>query len=248
MHQIFNFAILEYDPSLLGTTVVKTPIISEQKVAQGDETYLVCLTKTYEPLVRKTIVTNIRHFFVAEPLPPTYRPMNMEGIEIENPIPQGGVICNENGEIQALHSCFVDYAPKKPHEFYMGVDISMILPILKDIQNGQLQDMYGLEAELTYIQLAQARVLGLNSAWIEKLEKANRRRNCVMVRRLTSGTACYDLMKSGDLILNVNGELCKSFTDITKQHYCKSLDLVSSLLNLGYFKRRVAIEYQCSLI
>jgi pro-apoptotic serine protease NMA111 len=187
---------------------------------------MVCLTKTYEPLVRKTIVTNIRPFFVGESIPPTYRPTNLEGIEIENPIPQGGVLCDENGEIKALHSCFVENAPKKPQEFYMGVDANILFPILKGLQEQNLPTMYSLEAELTYIQLAQARVLGLSAEWIEKLEKANTRRNCVMIRRLASATPAFEQLKSGDVVLTVNGLLCKSFTDITDQYMSQFLDLV----------------------
>jgi hypothetical protein len=206
---------------------VKSAVFADQKVSQGDDVYLVCLTKTYEPLVRKTIVTNVRPFFVGESIPPTYRPMNLEGIEIENPIPQGGVLCTDTGEILALHSCFVDNAPKKPQEFYMGIDASIVFPVLKGIQNKSLPKMYSLEAELTYIQLAQARVLGLDADWVEKLEKANPRRNCVMIRRLTSGTAAFDLLKSGDLVLTVNNQLCKSFIDITDQYLLQSVELVS---------------------
>jgi hypothetical protein len=79
LHQLFNFAFLQYEPALLGNTTVKTAKISNRQLQQGDDVHLVCLTRTYEPLTRKTIVTNIRHFFLMEPTPPTYRSMNIEG-------------------------------------------------------------------------------------------------------------------------------------------------------------------------
>ena len=84
LHQVYNFAILKYDPALLGDTIVKDIVISDQRIMQNDSVYLVCMSKSYQPMVRKTIVSNIRQFFISEPTPPSYRSMNVEGIEVTN--------------------------------------------------------------------------------------------------------------------------------------------------------------------
>jgi hypothetical protein len=154
------------------------------------------------------------------------------GIEIENPIHQGGVLCDIEGRIQALHACFIDYQAKKLTEFYKGFDISDVLPVLHGLQKGVVPNMYTLEAELSYVQIAQARVFGLGSPWVEVFESQSNRRNCVMVRRVTSGTflliietECSEMLKTGDIILEVNGELCKSFQDVTKRIFDSTLDL-----------------------
>jgi DNA-directed RNA polymerase sigma subunit (sigma70/sigma32) len=69
----------------------------------------------------------------------------------------------------------------------MGLDISHVIPVLEDLVSNVMRPMYLLEAELTYIQIAQGRVLGLSPERVDQIEKTNYRRNCILVRRLTSG-------------------------------------------------------------
>ncbi|KAI8902963.1 hypothetical protein BC833DRAFT_571394 [Globomyces pollinis-pini] len=227
LHQLFNFVIIQYDPSLIGTTPVKSAVLADTMLGQGDSVHLVCLTKTYDALVRKTIVTNIRQFFITEAIPPAYRPMNLEGIEIENPIAQGGVLCTTEGEIQAIHSCFTNYTSKKVTEFHIGIDVNVVKPVLEGLRTGLMPSMYTLEAELTYIQIAQARVLGLSPEWVKRIEDVNsKRRKVILLRRLTSGVASAELLKSGDMILSVNGKTCTAFSDITDLIYDQYLDLI----------------------
>ncbi|KAJ3314072.1 hypothetical protein HDV04_001103 [Boothiomyces sp. JEL0838] len=236
LHQYGNFAIIQYNPKLLGNTVVESARLSDTPLVKGDSTYLVCLTKSYEVLVRKTIVTNIRPCFVNETLPPTYRPMNIEGMEFENPIGRGGVLANANGEIQGIHSIFTNYSPKKTTDFYMGLDVAIIKPILKELQNGKLPQMYWLEAELTYIQIAQARVLGLSSEWVEKFEHHDsKRRNILLIRRTTSESPTADKLLPGDIILTVKGCICSTFNAVISK-IDSNRNEVDVVLNLNLMK------------
>lgn len=146
------------------------------------------MSKSYQPMVRKTVITNIRQFFVHEPIPPSYRATNVEGIELENPISSGGVIVTSEGEIQALYPAFMKHNAKQRSEFYMGLDIKIVLPVLKCLREGKSLEMYSLEAELTYTQIAHARTLGLTDDWVKKIEAADteNRNVVVVVRRVTS--------------------------------------------------------------
>jgi hypothetical protein len=183
------------------------------------------MSKSYQPMVRKTVVTNIRQFFVSEPIPPSYRSMNVEGIELENPINSGGVIVTAEGHIQALYPAYTKHNAKQRSEFYMGLSIEVVLPVLACIREGKSLDMYGLEAECSYTQIAHARTLGLNDEWVKKIEYADleRRNIVVVVRRVTSGflqlntaTNCFDLLSIGDIILSVDDVPATRFTDIMK--------------------------------
>ena len=189
LHQVYNIAFVKYDPSLLGTTVVKDAVLSPKPINQNDSVYLVCMSKSYQPIVRKTVVTNIRQFFVAEPIPPSYRSMNIEGIELENPSNNAGVIVTETGEIQALYPAFTKHNSKQRSEFFIGLPIDIVSPILKSLRNGETPKLYTLEAELTYTQIAHARTLGLSDKWVERIEQADpdKRNIVVVVRRVTSG-------------------------------------------------------------
>ncbi|KAJ3103726.1 serine protease [Phlyctochytrium planicorne] len=239
IHQIYNFAIVEYNPELLGKTPVASATLSDRELLQGDSVYLICLTKSYQPLVRKTIVTNVRQFYVAEPIPPSYRAMNVEGIELENPISQGGVLTDETGRIQAIYAAYTKHAAKGRNEFHMGLTVSVVKPILDRLKeamavhggwnpsdpNGSdirkllsgFRPVYGLEVELTYAQVAHTRLLGLSDEWVKRIENTHlSRRNVLLIRRLTSGTAASTLLKEGDVVLAIDGEPVTTFENVMK--------------------------------
>ncbi|KAI8904353.1 hypothetical protein EDD86DRAFT_194776 [Gorgonomyces haynaldii] len=228
LHQTFNLCVVKYDPKLLGDTVVNDCILSKTRLKQNDETILVCMSKSYQPIVRKTVVTNIRQFYVAEPIPPTYRSMNVEGIELENPINNGGVLVTEEGHVQALYPAFTKHNSKQRSEFYIGICVSILEPILNKLIHGKQDPMYTLEAELTYTQIAHARTLGLTDEWVKKMEKTN---NVVVVRRLTSSANSFDLIKTADIILSVDGEPVQSFEGVMSRVYQPKLDM--TLLRTG---------------
>ncbi|KAJ3087228.1 Kinesin-like protein kif19, partial [Quaeritorhiza haematococci] len=316
LHQIYNFAVVTYDVRLLGETIVTSAPISSKPLNQGDSVYLVCLTKTYQPIVRKTIVTNIRQFYVNEPLPPAYRATNVEGIELENPIAQGGVLTDETGSVQALYAAFTKHVNKGRNDFYMGMPIDVVFPVVGPMRealstalakgpenqtttvdggggggvvtNGDDGDLAmkdaagvdasgdnecesggpaamdtavttpppaaaettaeggdgvrhlvlvngvripvprlnGLEVELTYAQVAHARILGLSDEWVKRIEGSHlSRRNVLVVRRLTSGTQASKLLKEGDIILAVDGTPATKFVDIMRHTDRESLEL-----------------------
>ncbi|KAJ8325914.1 hypothetical protein O5D80_005558 [Batrachochytrium dendrobatidis] len=238
LHQIFNFGIVSYDTSLLGDTFVRSVTISPKELSQADSVHLVCLSKSYQPIVRKTVVTNIRQFFVNEGVPPTYRAMNVEGIELENPVSQGGVLTTEDGQVQGFYAAYTKHGSKSSGEFYMGLSMSVVIPVLDALRtpdniasmsgsNGVrhnliLPSMKTLEVEMTYTQVAHARIMGLTDAWVKRIESSHlSRRNVIVIRRVTSGTTASDLVNAGDIILSVNGKPATQFSDITS-HYDQS--------------------------
>ncbi|KAI9096060.1 trypsin-like cysteine/serine peptidase domain-containing protein [Phlyctochytrium arcticum] len=226
LHQIYNFGVVQYDTSLLGETFVQEAVISDKTLNQGDSVYLVALTKSYQPVVRKTVVTNVRQFFVNEPIPPAYRAANVEGIELENPVSQGGVLTDAEGRVQALYAAHTKHAAKGRNDFHLGLPIELALPIIDRLKRGESPVIRGLEVELTYAQIAHARILGLSDDWVRRIEGSHlSRRNVLVVRRLTSGTAAASVLKEGDLILAVNDEPATRFLDILGNVDAESLNL-----------------------
>ncbi|KAJ3289473.1 serine protease [Borealophlyctis nickersoniae] len=228
LHQLYNFAVVRYDVSLLGETFVQSAPISDKPLNQGDSVYLVCLTKAYQPIVRRTVVTNVRQFFVNEPIPPSYRAMNVEGIELENPISHGGVLTDSEGKIQALYAGHTRHSPKGRNEFFMGLGMELVMPAVKAIVegHGNVPTVQGLEVELTYAQVAHARILGLSDEWVKRIEGSHlSRRNVLVVRRLTSGTEAGRILREGDVVLAVNGDPATKFTDVMRHTESESLDL-----------------------
>ncbi|KAJ3189095.1 serine protease [Gaertneriomyces sp. JEL0708] len=217
LHQTYNYAVLEYDTALLGETFVPEVTLSEKPLEMGDSVHLVALSKAYQPLIRKTIVTNVRQFYVSEPLPPAYRSTNIEGIELENPVNHGGVLINDEGHVQALYAAYTKHAQKGRNEFYLGMPIDVVIPVIESLKRGIVPELHGLEVELTYAQVAHARLLGMGDAWVKKIETSHSsRRNVLLLRRMTSGTAASELLREGDIILAVDGTPATTFMDIMR--------------------------------
>ncbi|KAJ3210086.1 serine protease [Entophlyctis luteolus] len=239
IHQVYNFVILKYDVALLGETYVKSAVFSETELAQGDSVHMVCLSKAYQALVRKTVVTNKRQFFVSEPVPPCFRCINVEGIELENPLTTAGVLADESGRIQAFYAAHSKYTSKGRSEFFMGMPISIIAPAVSAVRSfylehgpAQSQQLpldiigYTLEAELSYAQVAHARVLGLPDVWVRRIEGTHlSRRNVLVVRRLTARSGAAKMLKEGDMILAVDDVAATNYYDIMKLTDRKELNL-----------------------
>lgn len=173
VHETLNFSVIVYDPAQLGETPVSSALISETRLTQGDSVYLVCLTKSYRPVVRKTIVSSIRQFHIQEIVPPAYRASNVEGIELENPVSHGGVLTDEKGGVQALYIEFTQFNSKgNATAFFMGMSVSHVLPLIRSlISTGQVPRPYYLPLEMAYTQVAHARMLGLTEDWVKKIGK-----------------------------------------------------------------------------
>ena len=77
--------------------------------------------------------------------------------------------------------------------------------------------LHSLEAELQPVPLASARKLGLTDAWVQRLEQHSpERRQVLGVQRLVGGSPAAQLLKSGDLILDVDGAIVNRFREVER--------------------------------
>lgn len=94
MHPIHNFAILQYDPALIGTTPVTevrlvgyAERLSPDKAAcaldVGDSCEFVGLSVSHTPIVQSCTVTKVERIVVADASPPRYREYNSEVIHFD---------------------------------------------------------------------------------------------------------------------------------------------------------------------
>jgi S1-C subfamily serine protease len=75
---------------------------------------------------------------------------------------------------------------------------------------------YSTEAEFGLLSLAEARQLGLDEAWIERITAHNpRRRHVLTIDRLVAGSPAAKLLEPGDLLLAVDGKVVNSFSDVS---------------------------------
>eukprot|EP00842_Homolaphlyctis_polyrhiza_P002799 jgi/Hompol1/351/HPOL_002476-RA len=232
LHPTFNFGIVKYDVSLLGETLVRSIDISPKELSQGDSVHMVCMNRSSQIMVRKTVVTNVRQIFVNEATVPAYRAMNTEAIELENPMSYGGVLTTEAGEVQGFYASFTKHGSKSA-EFHIGMVMRPIVHVLNQIRSNQdIGAVKSLEVELAYTHVAHARVMGLTDEWVKKIEGSQlSRRNVLLLRRVTSGTAAAQILKAGDLILAINDKPVTRYSDITD--ICDQDDIKMTILRDG---------------
>jgi len=142
--------------------------------------------------------------------------VNEEVIHLEKP-PScvGGVLVDAKGAVQAIWASYSSCERKDPTEvvdFFRGFSVELVQDILQPLKNGQKPYFRSLEAELWPISLAQARDVGLSEEWVTKIQEKGRR-HILNIRRLVAKTDAHDKLKTGDLLLAVDGKICTSFRE-----------------------------------
>lgn len=215
VHQIYSFVILKYEPKLLGMTHIEQLEICNEELKLNDSIYLVCQSQSRQPMVRKTYVANIANYSTGDlPYPPQYIPTNVESFALENPINSGGVIVDNDGKIRATYPRYPKFG-RQTSNYHIGLPIRYISPILESIRSGKSTETYTLDVTLGYTQISKARSVGLTDEWAAKIEGASETHQCpVVINRVMSGSKTYELLKTGDIILTVNGSVVNKFEDI----------------------------------
>lgn len=218
LHPVHNFAVLKYDPSLLHSSDFPAATISKVPLAQGDDVLFVGLSRKFQPLWQTTNIARIEELFIPEPRPPRFRAVNEEVIHLEKP-PScvGGVLVDSSGHVQcfwASYSSSDRKDPNTPVEFFRGFTSDLVEDVLKQIREGQEPSVRSLETELWPISLAQARDVGLSEEWLARIQEQSARRHILNVRRLVADSDAAKKLKTGDLLLAIDGKLCSSFRDV----------------------------------
>jgi len=218
LHPVHNFAVLKYDPSLLLGSTFTAVTLSQTPLQQGDDTLFVGLSRKYQPLWQMTNIARIEELFIPEGRPPRFRAVNEEVIHLEKP-PScvGGVLVDTLGQVQAFWASYSSTDRKDPSvtvEFFRGYSSELVEDILVQMKRQRTPHFRSLEAELWPISLAQARDVGLSEDWITKIQERSPRRHILNIRRLVAQTDASMKLKTGDLLLAVDGKICTTFRDV----------------------------------
>ncbi|KAJ3212064.1 hypothetical protein HDU82_004032 [Entophlyctis luteolus] len=141
-----------------------------------------------------------------------------DALTLDTPLAQqcsSGILADSQGRVQGLWLSFLGERNQNSAdvEYHMGTSFRMVKPILQHLQETASANFYpppklrGLTVELSPVQMAQARHMGLSDEWIRKVEQTNRhRRQLFMVRRVEAGKETSRFLKELDLILAIDGK------------------------------------------
>lgn len=217
VHPLHNFAIVQYDPVLLGDSAIKTAPMRNTRLEPGDDVWLVSTKGDQSLQVEQMKVVSIDPLEIAIPQVPSFRETNLDVIVLNNaPFSHGGVLTDKVGNVVATWSSF-SYGEGNEHkQFEWGVPIEMIQELMEQWDCCKAFRIYSLEVELATLSLAQARKLGMGNEWLKKFQDSDSRRKVLAISRRVAGSDAHQKLQEGDLLVRVNGKLVKTFRDVER--------------------------------
>ncbi|MBL8973951.1 MAG: trypsin-like peptidase domain-containing protein [Myxococcales bacterium] len=202
LHPHHNYAILRYDPALVGATPVRSAALHPRTLAPGDPVRVVALKANHRVFCHSTEISAVEPVDLPLPRPPRFRAMNLERVAVATTIESiGGVLTDADSRVLALWASF-SYQDNKEHrtgEF--GIPVQLLHDIVDDLQHGRDPVFWDLGVELGIVTLAEARNHGLSAAAAARIEAHDPLRRQVLSVTRTSVTAPG--WRAGDLLLAV---------------------------------------------
>jgi len=125
------------------------------------------------------------------------------------------VLVNKSGEVVASWASFAYESGRDTVQENRGIPADLLVELLPLVRDGRA--LHSLEVELQPVPLASARKLGLTDEWVQRLEQHSpERRQVLGVQRLVGGSPATKLLKSGDLILDVDGVVVNRFREVER--------------------------------
>ncbi|KAI9696118.1 MAG: hypothetical protein M1836_005949 [Candelina mexicana] len=231
MHPLQNYAIIQYDPSLV-LAPVQSAKLSKETIRQGDSTIFLGFNQNLRVVVAETTVTDITTVAIpANASAPRYRAINLDAITVDTGLSGqcgSGVLVSQDGTVQALWSSYL--GERSPHtnkdiEYHLGMATPTLLPVIDQIQGGKIPKLRMLNVETNIVQMSQVRIMGVSEDWIQKVEQENpERHQLFMVRKVECG---HDqTLQEGDVILTLNGRLITRVSELDVMYDHDTLDAV----------------------
>lgn len=220
MHPTDNYAVVQFDRSL-----VKAPIrrarFSKERIERGQNATFVGFDGHSQIVVSQTTVTTISTVSVPEnTYAPQYRAVNVDGVSVAetglSSESTSGVLLQKNGTVQALWMNYIG-----PEKLCYGWDMATtsLLPILHSIKKDKISNLRFLNAEFVTVEMSAARTRGVGENWVTEVARVNpTKHQLLMVWKLNapslSSTQEALTLKSGDIILTLNGKLVTQAMDL----------------------------------
>jgi S1-C subfamily serine protease len=214
LHPLHNYAIVSYDPASIGDTPVRNAAFNTRTLRPGDDVWAVGIKGDHQLVHQQSKVSSVDPLMLPLSRTLRFRDANIEGVSLVNaPGDFDGVLVNKQGEVLATWSSFSVQSGGESGQFNRGIGAEVAQQFLDIVRQGK--PFYSLEAEFVYAPLFSARKMGVDEAWVERLEENNPvRRRALSISRLVAGTSAAELLQNGDMVLAIDGEVVTSFREL----------------------------------
>jgi pro-apoptotic serine protease NMA111 len=216
VHPLHNYAVVAYDPTLIGTTKVKSAKLEPRELAPGEHLWVVGLGADSQMHSRETEVGSIEPLELPLSRTMHFRDSNLETVQLVNP-PQDydGVLADKSGRVLGTWSSFAYENGRELAQDTRGVPIDIVADMLDRVRTGR--PLHSLEAELDEVSLANAREIGLPESWTARLAAHTpTHRQALTVVRLVAGSPAARLLQQGDLLLAIDGQVVTHFREVER--------------------------------
>lgn len=248
-HPLQNYAIIQYDASLVNAPV-KSAKLSDRQIKQGETTIFFGQNSNHRPVVAKTTVTDITTVAIpASASTPRHRAINFDAITVDSSLSGqcgSGVLVAEDGTVQALWLTYLGERSghsNKDVEYHLGFATPALLPVLNEIGAGTKPNLRILSMETQTVQMSQARIMGVDESWIERVETEDpERHQLFMVRKVDAGNKLPQRetapgpppspgpqrtsLLEGDIILTIGDKLITRVSDLDIMYNNDLLDVL----------------------
>lgn len=232
LHPLQNYAIVQYDASLVDAPVLSAKL-STDTITQGASTTFIGFNRSGRIVHAATSVTEVTAVSIpANSDAPRYRATNVDAITVDTSLSQcgSGVLVDGEGTVQAL---WLTYLGERVHgsrdeEYHLGLATPTLLPVLSQIQQGQIPKLRMLSMEFRPIAMSQARIMGVSEDWIQKVSEVNKHsHHLFMVSKRTYERGNHpSVLLEGDIILTLNGEMVTRVSELDVMYSAEVLDAV----------------------
>ena len=207
VHPARNIALLQYDPTLLPDTPLRSAVFATKPAKEGDKTTHVGLDRDHAVAHQSTRVEAIEPLYMPIPNVPFFRETNSRVVAPSSAAAStGGVLVDKKGRVQALWASYVDLSGKEPDGFFRGLPVATMQAALDAYHADPTAPWPVLGADLTTIELTRARDLGLSAERAARYEEMKGARRVLTVGRTIRESPAAAVLRAGDLVLEANGE------------------------------------------
>ncbi len=223
IHPLHNFAMVAYDPKLIGTTPVRSARLVSRELAAGEPVWVVGLSGDSQMRSRSTQIASIEPLELPLSRTMRFRDSNLEIAQLVNPPADfDGVLSDKDGDVLGTWSSFAYENGRELAQDNRGVPIDLVADMVDRVRTGRA--LHSLEAEFAALPLAGARELGLSAAWTERLaQHTPTRRQVLSVVRLVGGSPAAGLLQQGDLLLAIDAKVVTRFREVEQAAADKDL-------------------------
>ena len=234
LHPLANYAIIQYDPSLVDAPV-KSAKLATEPIKQGTSTIFFGWNQNLRAAVTPTTVTDITTVAIpSNASAPRYRAINLDAITVDSGLSgqcASGVLISEDGTVEALWLSYLGERSAhttKDIEYHLGLATPTLFPVLDQIQKDITPNLRILNVETNTISMSQVRIMGVSDDWITKVAESNpSRHQLFMVRKVDCAPSSgqdSQLLQEGDIILTLNGKLITRVSELDIMYDNEYLD------------------------